>query len=79
MTGALLHVEHVAELLGISVRTVHELTRKRAIPCRRLPGTRRVLFLEAELLAWVEAGGAEELEVVEGRAGGFVVRPKVAA
>jgi excisionase family DNA binding protein len=77
VTGALLHVEDVAELLGFSVRTVHELTRKRSIPCRRIPGTRRVLFLEEELLAWVEAGG--ELEELKGRAGGFVVRPKVPA
>jgi excisionase family DNA binding protein len=73
---ALLHVERVAELLGCSVRSVHELTRRRAIPFRRLPGMRRCLFVEAEVLAWVDAGGAPELEVVEGQRGAVVVRLK---
>ena len=74
MSGPLLHVERVAELLGCSTRSVHELTRKRAIPFRHIPGTRRCLFVEAEILAWVDAGGAQELEVVEGDRGGVVVR-----
>jgi excisionase family DNA binding protein len=67
-------VEHVAELLGVSVRSVHELTRRRAIPFRKIEGTRRALFIEAELRAWVEAGGTAPLEVVEGERGGVVVR-----
>jgi len=50
------------------------LTRRRAIPYRRVAGTRRCLFVEAEVLAWVDQAGACELEVVEGRAGGVVVR-----
>jgi excisionase family DNA binding protein len=74
-----LRVEDVAALLGVSVRTVHERTRLREIPCRRLPGTRRILFLEAELEAWIESGGAIPLEVVEGERGGVVVRPVEAA
>jgi excisionase family DNA binding protein len=74
VSRALLHVEDVAELLGISVRSVHELTRKRAIPFRKIEGTRRALFLEDELRAWVEASGTAPLEVVEGNRGGVVVR-----
>jgi len=69
-------VEQAAELLLCSVRTVHERTRRRELPCRRLPGARRILFLPEELEAFVEAGGALELEVHEGLRGGFVVRPK---
>jgi excisionase family DNA binding protein len=76
MTGRLLHVEDVSALLGISVRTVHELTRQRRIPCRRIPATRRILFDSDELAAWVDAGGTVELEVIEGRDGGLVVRAK---
>jgi excisionase family DNA binding protein len=68
-------VEQVAELLGCSTRSVHELTRRRAIPFRRIPATRRCLFVEAEVLAWVDAGGGIPLEVVEGERGGVVVRP----
>jgi hypothetical protein len=52
---------------------VHELTRTLAIPHRKLPGSRRCLFLVAELEAW-EAGS--ELEAVELRDGGRIVRPK---
>jgi excisionase family DNA binding protein len=74
MTG-LLRAEGVAELLGCSTRSVHELTRKRAIPCRRIAGTRRILFREDELAAWVDAGGDLDLDVSE-RGGGLVVKPK---
>lgn len=66
-------VEDVAARLRCSRRTVHELTRTGAIPHRRLPGSRRCLFLEAELVSW--ADGAE-LEVLELAGGGRVVRPK---
>ena len=77
MRGHLLHVEDVGRLLGISTRSVHELTRRRAIPCRRIAGTRRILFDAEEVSDWVDSGGAVELEVIEGRDGGLVVRPKV--
>jgi predicted DNA-binding transcriptional regulator AlpA len=74
----LLHVEDVAALLGSSTRSVHELTRLRRIPCRRIAGTRRVLFVEEEVLAWVDAAGGMPLEVLEPN-GGLVVRPAPAA
>jgi excisionase family DNA binding protein len=74
--GGLLHVEQVASILGISVRSVHEMTRQRRIPCRRIPGTRRILFDSEELFDWIDAGGDVDLEVIEGRDGGLVVRPK---
>jgi excisionase family DNA binding protein len=64
--------EEVAERLRCSLRTIHELTRLRQIPHRRLPGSRRCLFLPVELEAW-ENGAA--LETVELRQGGRVVRP----
>jgi excisionase family DNA binding protein len=75
VSGPLLRVEQVAKLLGCSTRSVHELTRKRAIPCRRIAGTRRILFREDELQAWVDAAGDVDLEIIE-RGGGLVVRPK---
>jgi len=78
VSGPLIHLERVAELLGCSTRSIHELTRRRAIPFRRIPGTRRCLFVEAEVLAWVDAGGTVPLEVVEGDRGGVVVRPREA-
>ena len=74
MSGPLLHVERVADLLGCSTRSVHELTRRRAVPFRRIAGTRRCLFVEAEVLAWVDSGGTVPLEVIEGERGGVVVR-----
>ena len=66
-------VEDVAALLRQSRSWVHERTRIGEIPHRKLPGSRRCLFLEAELDAWV--AGAE-LELVELPRGGRIVRPK---
>jgi hypothetical protein len=65
-------VDEVAARLRCSKASVHELTRTCAVPHRKLPGTRRCLFLEAELEAW-EAGAV--LEVVELPRGGRIVRP----
>ena len=62
----------VADRLRCSTRSVHELTRRRAIPHRVLPGSRRCLFREADLAAWEDGA---ELEVVEPRHGGRIVRP----
>jgi predicted DNA-binding transcriptional regulator AlpA len=66
-------VEDVAARYGVSLRWVHERTRTETIPHRRLPGSRRCLFVEAELEAW-ENGAALELRELAG--GGRVVRPK---
>ena len=68
-------VEDVAERLHRSIRSVHELTRTCAIPHRRLPGSRRCLFLLDHLEQWEDGA---ELEVVELARGGRVVRPRPA-
>jgi excisionase family DNA binding protein len=49
-----LTVPEVADHLRCSARSIHELTRFRRIPHRKLPGGRRILFLRAELDAWVD-------------------------
>ena len=72
-TSPYLLAEDVAARLHVSMRTVHELTRTGGIPHRRLPGTRRVLFLEAELRAWED--GADLVAQMLPR-GGRVVRPR---
>jgi excisionase family DNA binding protein len=64
--------EDVAELLGMSVRTVHERTRLGRIPHQVLPQGRRCLFRKDWLEAW--ANGAE-LELVELAHGGRICRP----
>jgi predicted DNA-binding transcriptional regulator AlpA len=68
-----LMVEDVAALLGCSKRTVHERARLAEIPHRRPPAARRLLFLEAELRAWLDGA---PLELVELPRGGRVVRPR---
>ena len=73
MSSPYVTVEVVAERLHCSVRTVHELTRTFAIPHRRLPGTRRVLFTIGELEQW-ESGAALELRQLP--RGGRIVIPK---
>jgi excisionase family DNA binding protein len=71
-----LTVEEVAARQRCSTRTIHERVRRSELPHRKLPGCRRLLFPEDELMAW-EAGAA--LEVRELAGGGRIVRPKVAA
>jgi hypothetical protein len=66
-------VEDVCTRLHVAPRTVHEWTRLGEIPHRKLPGSRRCLFLEHELTAW-ESGA--ELEVRQLPRGGRVVRVK---
>ena len=62
----------VAARLRCSVRTVHELTRLKLIPHRRLPGSRRCLFRIDELEAWEDGA---QLETVDPGAAAQVVRP----
>lgn len=66
-------VEDVAQLLHVSKRTVHELTRTGAIPHRRIGGTRRCLFVRAELDQWLDGA---ELDVDDLPNGGRIVKPK---
>lgn len=66
-------VPEVAERLHCSTRTIHELTRTGGIPHRRLPGSRRCLFLVSDLEAW-EAGAT--LDVRDLPRGGRVVVPR---
>lgn len=71
-----LRVEDVAELLGVSKRTVHELTRTRRIVHRVLPYGRRCLFEEEALRQWADGCELEEIPL---DGGGRIVRPKAAA
>jgi predicted DNA-binding transcriptional regulator AlpA len=66
-----LRSDEVAVLLRCSVRTVHELTRRRAIPHRKAPATRRCLFIEHEVRAWLDGAQLETIDLGEG---GRVVR-----
>jgi hypothetical protein len=66
-------VDAAAELLGCSVRTIHERARLALIPHRKAPYTRRLLFYRGELLEWLDGC---ELEHRELPGGGRVVRPK---
>jgi predicted DNA-binding transcriptional regulator AlpA len=66
-------VAGVCELTGWSRRQVHEKTRRRAMPMRIVPGVRKVLFIEAEVIHWITDGC--ELQVIERADGGVIVRP----
>lgn len=77
MSGALWWtVEDLMGQLGVGKRTVHGWTMARAVPCRRIAHTRRVVFIPEEIARWVDAGGNLPLEVDELPGGGFTVRPK---
>lgn len=72
MTSPYLTSAEVAARLRCSIRSVHERTRLNAIPFRKLPGGRRVLFLEGELRAWEDGA---DLEAIERPDGGRIIRP----
>jgi hypothetical protein len=65
-------IEEAAELLRMSVRAVHERTRTRSIPMRKLAATRKILFVRDELLAFMDGA---ELEVTEKPDGSILVKP----
>jgi excisionase family DNA binding protein len=47
----LLSTREAAGFLGVHVRTLHRMIRRGAIPVYRLPGSNRLRFKKAELLA----------------------------
>jgi predicted DNA-binding transcriptional regulator AlpA len=55
--GPYLGVDEVAELLVVSQWAIYDRSRRGAIPHRKPPGSRKLLFLVEEIRAWVD--GAE--------------------
>jgi len=66
-----LTVPEVAERLRCSVRSVHERTRRRALPMRK--HGRTILFSAAELEAWLDGAPLEQITT---QSGAVIVRPK---
>jgi excisionase family DNA binding protein len=67
-----LTVDEAAELLRMSVRAVHERTRTRSIPMRKLAATRKILFVRDELFAFMDGADLETLEKADGS---IIVKP----
>lgn len=49
-----LTVAQVAELLHVSTKTVFTMTKDGRLPARRLPGTRRYLYVRSEIIDLVD-------------------------
>ena len=71
MTRFLL-VDDAAAMIGVSKDVIYRMTAQGRCPHRRIGGTRRLLFLEDELRAWIDGA---ELETVETPNRGRIVRP----
>jgi hypothetical protein len=69
-------VDAVAELLHLSPYSVRALAADGRLPHRKLPGTRRLLFREDELLAAVDGAPLERVDLADG---GRIVRLAKAA
>jgi hypothetical protein len=67
-----LDVEEAARVLHLSPWSLRAKAREGLVPHRRPPGTRRLLFVEAELERWIDGAA---LEIVD-NGGGRVVRPR---
>lgn len=67
-----LTTSEAAAYLRTSVRALHEFTRARRVPCRKLAGHRKILFTRTELDAYLNGA---PLEAVDLPGGGWRVRP----
>ena len=65
-------VKEAADLLRTTVRAVHERTRTKSIPMRKMAATRKLLFVRSELVAFMDGA---ELEVTEKADGSVIVKP----
>lgn len=54
-----LTLPQVAELLHVSERTVFNMTRDGRLPARRLPGTRKYLYIREEIIDLVDQHRAD--------------------
>src|SRR5260370_28618206 len=54
-----LTLPQVAELLHVSARTVFNMTRDGRLPARRLPGTRKYLYVRQEIIELVDQHRAD--------------------
>jgi hypothetical protein len=69
-------IKEAADLLRMSVRAVHERTRTKSIPMRKMAATRKLLFVRDELIAFMDGA---ELLVTEKADGSIIVKPLEAA
>jgi hypothetical protein len=67
-----LTAEEAAQFTRRGLRAIQQLTSQRAIPHRKQPGTRRVLYPARELEQWIDGA---DLETIELAGGGRVVKP----
>lgn len=57
-----LTLPQVAELLHVSARTVFNMTRDGRLPARRLPGTRKYLYVRQEIIELLDQHRTDNLE-----------------
>lgn len=72
MRDTYLTCDEAAEHVRLSSRQLKAKAMLRQVPHRRLPGSRKLLFSEAELAAWLDGA---PLETVELGGYGRIVRP----
>jgi predicted DNA-binding transcriptional regulator AlpA len=70
----LMLAEEVAPMVGMAPSTLSEHCRRGHFPHRKLPYTRRLLFVPEHVVAWIE--GCDRWEVRDLAGGGRVVAPK---
>ena len=57
-----LTVPQVAELLHVSAKTVFNMTRDGRLPARRLPGSRKYLYVRQEILDLLDEYRTDEVQ-----------------
>jgi excisionase family DNA binding protein len=65
MDDHFLTLEQVAELLHVSTKTVFNMTRDGRLPARRLPGSRRYLYVRQEILDLLDQHRTDTAQQIE--------------
>jgi excisionase family DNA binding protein len=56
-------VDLVKELTGYSNSTIYKLVMENRIPVHRIPGGKKLLFYESEIIEWITSGSNVPSEV----------------
>ncbi|HEV3352772.1 MAG TPA: helix-turn-helix domain-containing protein [Acidimicrobiales bacterium] len=65
MDDHFLTLEQVAELLHVSTKTAFNMTRDGRLPARRLPGSRRYLYVRQEILDLLDQHRTDTVQKIE--------------
>jgi excisionase family DNA binding protein len=49
-------IEDLSDYLGLKINTIYQYVSQKKIPCKRIPGSSRLIFSRNEIDLWIEKG-----------------------